>query len=289
MQTDRFYQLTGPALLALLCVVTVAPANLLANGDFSSWDSPTQPTGWVVEFESRVRVEQATSPTHSDPYSVLMTRLFSGTGDNNGVRQFIPVQRNQAYTLTAWWHDDNVDVRGGAGITWCRADSTALPGGSPPVVYTDSAIHDWQRLQLTATAPDSPSLALVKVYLRCYGFTGNQPNGFAHLDDAEFVEGAGAVTEQAPAPARLQFRVTPVTRSGFRCQLELPAERRVSIDLYDLTGTCRTNLFAGALPAGRHSVAAGGEVLAALPDGVYFAVLTGAADAPVTRKLALAR
>lgn len=280
----------APAMLtALLLSATTAGANLLQNGSFSAWSSPTQPEGWVVEFATRVQVDQSNDPVHSSPHSAKLTRLFSGTGDNNGVRQFIPVQRSQTYTLSAWYHDISVDVRGGVGITWCRADSTALPGGSPPVAYTDSAIRDWQRLELTATSPDSPSLALVKVYLRCYGFTGNQPNGVVHLDDAEFVEGAGAVTEASEAAAQVFFKATTLTTGGFRFSIGLPAERNVKLELYDMTGTRRGDIFEGRLAAGRRTVTTSTDQTASLNDGVYFAVLTGATLSPITRRITLVR
>jgi hypothetical protein len=271
------------ALAALTLAVGALHANMLTNSDFSQWDSPTRPTGWIVEETTFVLIEQATEPVHSSPYSVKMTRLFSGIGSNNGVRQFVPAQRNQSYTLTAWWHDDNVDVRGGIGITWCRSDSTSL--GSPSVVYTDSAIHDWQQLRLTATSPDSEALALVKIYLRCYGFAGNQPNGFAFADDADFDFG-GIEESGSPAPGPNRLSVTPTLGRGLpRFEVRLARSAEVRLGLYDLAGNERALLFSGHLDAGQQVLPIVPGRTAALPDGIYFSVLSGTGDSPVVRKL----
>ncbi len=177
----------------VLCGLTTAPlqANLLENGEFSLWDSSTQPAGWIVEDSSKARIEQSADTIHSSPYACRITRLVTGTGNNYGVRQFVPVTPGRVYTFSAWFFDDEVNARGGLVITWCRGDSSAIR--STTVAYTDSSIHTWQHLVKTDTAPDSTVYA--KCMLRIYGFTGGPAGGVVYCDDAEFVEGVGSITE----------------------------------------------------------------------------------------------
>lgn len=262
-----------------------AAANMLLNGDFSQWDSPTQPTGWLVENDSLASISREATITHSGPYSAGLTRHVAGTGSNYGLKQFIPVDRNVSYSLVAWGYDTDDNARGGISITWCREDSTSL--GNTGVAYTDSAIRDWQTLTRSAVAPDSPALRYAKVLVRVYGFTGGLAGGVVYFDDVDFA--VGAIAEERPAMARrAEFSITPtIGEKEVKVALALPAAANVDLSVYDLAGALRAKVYTGCLAAGRHNLTIDAGRIAALPDGLYFAVLTGTAGSPLVRKLTI--
>ena len=271
--------------LLVLAVPGGASANMLLNGDFSQWDNPGQPTGWLVENDSLSTVSQEATTTHSGPYSAKLTRNVAGTGSNYGLKQFIPVVQNESYSLIAWGYDTDENARGGISITWCREDSTSL--GNTGVAYTDSAIRDWQTLTRAAVAPDSPALRYAKVLVRVYGFTGGLAGGVVYFDDVDFA--VGAIAEESPAATRrAEFSVMPtIGTREMKVSLVLPAAANVTLSVYDLAGALRSEIFCGSLAAGRHNLTIDAGRTTALPDGLYFAVLTGTAGSPLVRKLTI--
>lgn len=284
MKTSLHIPLAGLFLLAVLAPGG-ASANLLLNGDFSQWDSPVQPTGWLVENDSLASVSQEATTTHSAPYSAKLTRHVAGTGSNYGLKQFIPATPNESYVLTAWGFDTDDNARAGISITWCREDSTSL--GNTGVAYTDSSISDWQTLTRAAVAPDSPALRYAKVLARVYGFTGGLAGGVVYFDDIDFA--VGAIAEGRTAPSRrADFAITPtVGTSEMKVTLALPATANVTLSIYDLAGALRSEIFSGSMAAGRHSLTIDAGRTARLPEGLYFVVLTGTADSPLVRKLTI--
>lgn len=284
MKLRRRPLLAGLFLLAM-AVPGGASANLLLNGDFSQWDSPSQPTNWIVENESLASISREATTTHSGPYSARLTRNVAGTGSNYGLKQFIPVDRNESYLLTAWGFDTDDNARGGISITWCREDSTSL--GNTSVAYTDSAIRDWQMLTRAAVAPDSPALRYAKVLVRVYGFTGGLAGGMVYFDNVDFA--VGAIAEEHPTAARrAEFSVTPtIGAREMKVALTLPAAASITLSVYDLAGALRSEVFSGSLAGGRHNLTIDTGRMATLPDGLYFAVLTGTAGSPLVRKLTI--
>jgi hypothetical protein len=275
------------AAAALLCLAGMAAANLLANPDFSAWENANQPSGWIVESLPMVAVEQEGQTTFSPPYSAKLTRGLGGTGNNYGLKQYVPAQPGGTYTVAARCYDDHAAARGGISITWCRADSTSR--GTSGNAYSDSAIHTWQRIAKTDTAPDSTVLA--KVLVRCYSFTGQPAGGFVFFDNAEFDVGTGAVAEPVPGAARgprLALNPNPVV-DRIAVSLELAREADARLLVYDLAGSLRASLFSGRLPPGPRtlSVLAVGPDRKPLPDGLYFVVLNDAGGDLAVRKIAI--
>jgi len=267
----------------LVAAQSGAFANLLSNGDLSSWDDPNHPSGWTVESLAMVNVEREAQITYSPPYSAKLTRGLGGTGNNYGLKQYIVAQPRTAYTVAAWCYDDNVDARGGISITWCRADSTSL--GNSGVAYSDSAIHSWQHIAKTDTAPDSAVYA--KVLVRAYGFTGQPAGGFVCFDNLEFDVGAGGIHEQVTAGLPALLNVATVASHRGQAAFSLPSAGEAALSLYDLTGSLRSVFFRGRLAAGSHAVAfsVGDEI----PDGLYFLVLSNAGHDVAVRKLIVRR
>jgi hypothetical protein len=267
------------ALTATILFTGVAAANLLSNPGFTTWIDPGHPSGWTVEdtLVTRTRVEQDSITVLSAPYSAKLTRLVSGTGSNYGLKQYVPVSPGQVYTLAAWCFDDNVDGIGGISVTWCRADSSSL--GNTGTIYTDSAVHTWQKLVRTDTVPDSTVYG--KVLLRVYGWTGNQPDGYVFFDDADFDTGYGAVAEsracRPPDGSRLEVRPNPA-RGPAAVSFNTNHAADVDLALYDLAGTRRLELCSGRLgPGTQRFVLSGRDGRgASLPAGAYFLVLTEA-------------
>ena len=291
MRSGRF--LFAIVVLALLAATGVR-ANLLENGDFTDWDNPTQPTHWIVEDTADALVNQSADPMRSTPYAVKLTRMVEGTGNNQGVKQqYVPVTTGQPYTLNAWFYDDDINAGGGIGISWystAGGETTYISHSG--TVYTDSAIHTWQRLVKTDTAP--ATVALAKIPLRTYGFSGSPSGGIVYVDDAEFVEGLGAIeegnrlipngipgitVEPNPAPGRATI------------MFQLNRDGAVRLDIYDLTGSRRVMVHNGPMTAGNHTVAWNGrdDVGNQLPSGLYFAVLSDSAGNLRVCKLALNR
>jgi hypothetical protein len=271
----------------LLLAAALATGNLLVNGDFSSWDSPIQPTGWSVEDTVYARIEQCPDPNHSPAYSARITRLVAGTGNNKGVMQYIPVTAGQIYTLEAWYFDDDVNARGGMSITWRTADSTYIDNSG--TVYTDSAVHTWQQLGVTDTAPATAVWA--NALLRVYGFTGGPAGGVVYLDDVVFDEGTGAVADRPSGSALTRFSTGPSIVIGqTSLRYTLARTGPVSLTIHDLTGTARRCLVAARQSAGDHSVSWDGKDNSGnlLSQGLYFAVLRTETGETV-RKLVLER
>ena len=277
-----------PILIATLALAATSFANLVTNPDFSLWDNPNQPTGWTVEdtLATKTRVDQEATTVRSAPYSVRLTRLVSGTGNNYGLKQLVPVTIGRVYTLSAWCYDDNVDARGGISITWCHADTSSI--GNTGVAYSDSSRHTWQKLTRSDTVPDSCVYA--KILAHVYGYSGNQPNGFVTLDDVEFDTGMGAIVEERPdrtvTAAELEFRPNPTTGQS-TVSFELARAAHVELNVYDLTGSSVAELYAGTLNAGQHRFPFSGRNRegALLPAGLYFLVLTDGGNHSTVRKV----
>lgn len=283
-----FEKLGGLILFGVFMTVGITRANLLANGDFSSWISPTQPVAWIVEDSTKARIERSADTTHSMPYAVRITRLVTGTGNNYGLKQFVPVNAGAIYTLSAWYFDDDVNARGGIVITWCRGDSSAIR--STTVAYTDSAIHTWQRLVRSDTAPDSTVFA--KCLLRVYGFPGGPAGGVMYADDAEFYEGAGGVLEKEPGRRR-GVLLNAFLKGTENVQINLMVDRPLSgrLDVYNQAGFKCVKVWQGSLAPGNYVFSwdgkdGKGQLLA---PGVYFVMFEGPAVKPQTKKLILNR
>jgi hypothetical protein len=277
-----------PTLVATLALAATSFANLVINPDFSLWDDPNRPTGWTVDdtLATKTRVDRETTIVRSAPYSAKLTRLVSGTGNNYGLKQLIPVTIGRVYTLSAWYYDDNVDARGGISITWCRADTSSI--GNTGVVYSDSSLHTWQKLTRSDTVPDS--CACAKILARVYGYAGNQPNGFVSLDDVEFDSGMGAIVEERPDRAatavELELRPNPTTGQS-TVSFALARTAHVELNVYDLTGSSVAELYTGTLNAGQHRFPFAGRSRegALLPAGLYFLVLTDDGNRSTVRKV----
>lgn len=258
----------------------ITSANLLVNGDLSQWTSPYQPTGWMVEDTTKARVEQCGDPVRSPAFSAKITRLVTGTGNNYGLRQNVAVTPGQVYTLRAWYYDDDPNARGGLSITWRTAGDTFIENSG--TVYTDSAIHAWQLLSKTDTAPANAAVA--NVLLRIYGFTGGPAGGVVYIDDADFSLGAGAVAETPVRSIQPVLRVTPVPAHRHATLIFGPSvSRPASLTIYDASGAVRRNW---------QSVGSSSSLFwdctdqrsRRLPAGLYFAVLktaTGNAVCPI--------
>jgi len=258
-------------------------ANLLENGDFSSWVSPTKPAGWIVEDSTKARIERSDDTVRSVPHACRITRLVTGTGNNYGLKQFVPVTPGAVYTFSAWYFDDDVNARGGIVITWCRADSSAIK--STTVAYTDSAIHTWQRLVKTDTAPDSTVLA--KCLLRVYGFTGGPAGGVVYVDDAEFNAGAGAVSETETNGLRgASLKVSPTGSENVQIKLTIDRPVNGRLDVYNLIGLKCRELWRGSLASGDYNFYWDGRDQEGrrLSPGVYFVMFEGESGATRTQK-----
>ncbi len=283
---SSFNWLRMAPVVLMLFGVTAANANLLENGDFSQWDSPTSPAGWIVEDTIRARIERSDSLSHSVPYSCKITRLVSGTGNNYGVRQFVPVTPGRVYTLSAWYYDDDINARGGIVITWCRGDSSAIRSTS--VVYTDSGIRTWQRLVKSETAPDSTVYG--KCMLRVYGFTGSPSGGVVYADDAEFYEGGGGIAEDyRNIREEVKLRVISLNNGVKKISLVPGMMGSGRLDIYDITGSPRVQIYRGLFSGAEQSFIWDGtdHNRRKLPAGVYFAAFQNGQTTPLVEKFIL--
>ncbi len=281
-------QLLGLVAL-LLFPVSGVRADLLTNGDFSSWSGPTQPTGWIVEDTSKARIEQSADTVRSPSFAVRITRKVAGTGSNKGIKQLVPVSPNQGYTLTAWYLDNDINAAGGIGISWRDADTNYISHSG--TFYTDSSIHTWQRLIKADTSP--PNAAYGDVLLRVYGFSGSPAGGVVYADDAAFSLGCG-IAQGIPRSLRSQTRLAaePNPSPGpTTISLELPRPARVRLDVYDMTGSLRSTIHSGSMLSGRHAITWDGSDLTGqkLPSGLYFAVLSDTTGNLVVCKLVMKR
>ncbi len=250
--------------------LAAAGANLLTNGDFSSWSGSTQPDNWTVEDTTKALIDQSTDPVRSPLYAVKITRLVEGTGNNKGLLQQVPVTASTEYTLSAWYLDNNVNAGCGLSITWRTAQDSFISNSG--TVYGDSAIHTWQKVSKTGTAPANAAKA--DILLRIYGFSGSPSGGIVHLDDAEFVVGAGGVGDRPLArPAAFDLAVNPNPVAGAaRISFALPRGGPATVQVYDATGSLRATPFSGTLDRGEHAIAWDGsdDTGLRLAEGLYF-------------------
>ncbi|MEO0025827.1 MAG: hypothetical protein ABIK54_03605 [candidate division WOR-3 bacterium] len=262
-----------------ITATNIVTANLLVNGDFSNWESPRQPSGWIVEDTTKAKIEQESGTIHSSPYSCKITRLVTGTGNNYGLRQYVNIIPANVYTFRAWFYDDDVNARGGLLITWCRQDTSAIRSTS--VVYTDSAVHTWQQLSKTDTAPDSAVFA--RCLLRIYGFTGGPAGGVIYIDDAEFVAGSGGLNEaHGNIPLQYSISALPAGSKYHTIRLQLDAPAYTILTIFDLTGRQQKKLFSGELPAGINLFTVETNELTS---GVAFAIARCSGRPPLVTKL----
>lgn len=277
-------------LVVTLLLTVPASANLLENGQFNNW-SGIYPTGWWVEDSTLAKIEQDSGTVRSPAYSVKATRLVEGTGSNKGVKQMVPISSGQEYTLSAWCYDDDHNASGGIGITWRDADTAYISHSG--TFYSDSAIHTWQRLSKTSTAPSTAAFA--DCLVRVYGFSGSPSGGIIYFDDAELVEGPGAVEEAPPTRGAfpgVRLNVSPNPAPGrTTLSFELSRPGRTRLDVFDLTGSRVRTLFSGNTEHRTGAVAWQGRTNhgTLLPDGLYFAVLTDSEGRTAVRKLVLQR
>jgi hypothetical protein len=251
-------------------------ANLLQNPSFDSWLDDSTPSNWVVEYRTYAGVFKEVGTIHTAPFSVKLERRQTGTGNNKGLRQRIPVTPGISHTLNAWLYDSNDQANGGIVLSWRNADSVSI--GSTTVTYT-SDTSAWQLLTVTGTAPNRPPdsvAAFVDVLLRTYSFTGSQPGGFIFVDDADFDISA---IEESKNPATLSseyFVNSPnpfasVHHLGFKINNAIP----VRLSVYDNSGELVKTLLVKILNTGSYCVSWDGtnENCRPVSSGIYYGVL----------------
>ncbi len=276
-----------PALIALLALAATCFANLATNADFSLWENPNQPTGWTLEDTTKTRVEQSSGPARSPQYSAGETRLVDSLGNNKGLSQFVAVNPDAPYALTAWCFDEDPLVKGGVSITWRTADSSYISNSG--VTNSDSGLTGWQKLTKTDSSPAEAGLA--EVLLRVYNLSGSTPaGGKVYFDDVEFDTGMGAIVEERPgrqlSAVELELRPNPATGQAM-VSFGLARAAHVALNVYDLTGSSVAELYDGGLEAGQHRFPFAGRNRegALLPAGLYFLVLTDGGNRSTVRKV----
>jgi hypothetical protein len=281
------YLLRLPTLLAVLALTATSFANMLTNPDFSLWDTPTQPTGWNVEDTTRTLVEQSSDPFRSPQYSARETRMIDSLGNNKGLSQFVAVNPNVAYALTAWCFDEDQLVKGGVSITWRTSDSTYISNSG--VTNSDSGLTGWQKLAKVDSSPAEAALA--EVLLRVYNLGGSTPaGGKVFFDDVEFDTGFGAIIEENPGRQtnafEIELRPNPATSQSV-VSLGLTRAANVLLNVYDLTGSQVAELYSGTLDAGQHrfQFTQRNREGGLLPAGLYFLTLTDGRSRSTVRKV----
>ncbi|UCG41831.1 MAG: hypothetical protein JSU73_08045, partial [candidate division WOR-3 bacterium] len=257
-----FHIPAGPNCIA---IKSVPLGNLIRNGDFRYWRSDVDPFGWFADDTTKASVGQCPDTVRSSPYSMRLTRLVSGAGDDCGVRRLIFVDEGQDYSLTAWILDQSEDAAGGIGISWYDVDTGYI--SSSATVYTDSGIAGWQALSVSDQAPQNATFADVQV--RVYGRTGSQPGGSVLVDDVDLRLGLSGVTRRdRPDDRPVVFSMAPNPTKGC-VRFELPRGRWAQLRIYDTAGRLMTMR---RLPDGGTFVWDGRDRQGhAVPAGVYFA------------------
>lgn len=172
-------------------------ANLLIGGGFEMGPSGSLVAfGWLAYGNgSYTAAADGLVPGNGSPLAQRITAsaLGSGTGDQFGVRQIlpVPVTAGAAYTLS-------VDVK--CNITalqvrlywdWLDSSDAFVANAS----LTVAAPTVWTRLDLSATAPPSAVKAMVYVWMQAN--TGSIPR--IEIDNAQFQAGAVATAFAGPA------------------------------------------------------------------------------------------
>lgn len=277
-------------------------ANLLVNPDFSEWENDSTPVGWGIESRTYAPVSRDNGQGRSAPPSLRIVRLQAGTGNNKGIVQNCPVIAGQEYTVAVWLQTPTMpDTLQYASarviVTWRNANGGAIGSTSPAYIHQPI----WTEQRYVATAPNNPNgdsiAASADIIIRCYGRSGSTPGGIVLVDDASFVQGAAAAEPRTtPTIEQPILKILPNPAHSYaRVWVNMPLSARVTVAVYDLTGTERAVLHRGPLDAGQHEM-----VLRAvnteqpergrcvfLPDGLYFLVLKPEGRQPTVAKLLL--
>ncbi len=190
----------------LLCLSTLAvavvAANLLQNPGFEQWNDDSTPSFWTVESRTRTGVYLETDTVAAGVSACRLVRRVSGTGNNAGVLQRVPVLPGRRYELSVWAWDDREDVLLRPYVTWRSPDSSYIRSKSLGAT-ADSV--GWQLLTGSDTAP--PDSGFADIILRTYGTTNAVPGNRVLVDEVWFGTATGS-----PDTVRLWFTSDSLAR-----------------------------------------------------------------------------
>ena len=282
------------ACAAALVITPPAEANLLLNSDFGTWTDDSTPANWNVESRTYAGIYMESSIYQSAPASLKIVRRQSGTGNNKGVLQNVPVTAGTNYTMSAWFMTPDMadttqyaSVR--AVITWRNSSNAAVGSTNPGYIHANA----WSEQTYGALAPNNPtgdSIAVTAdVLIRCYGRSGGTAGGIVYADDISF--DVGAIEEGKAAQVLLTgFDITPnpFARSTL-LSYSLPGTGSTRLAIYDATGQVVREFSAAG--SGVHQVRWDGRDDAGdeLPGGIYFATVEQNREQRAVRKVMILR
>ena len=131
------------------------------NSGFESWSTDSLPDYWVVENDNYVSATKSTN-AYLGVYSVKLDRI---TPVNSGIYQKIKIDPFDTVAISAWFFDNDPDVRARLWFTWILWDGTTINNFNDYTV--DSS--DWQMLSDTIIAPDMADTLSIRIRLYTEG------------------------------------------------------------------------------------------------------------------------
>lgn len=280
MKTGRGWPVKVLILAGGLLAGSLSAQQWLLNGDFSQWDDPLHPTAWAVEDTRRTFVDSTWSSAGDAPPACRLTRRVAGSGNNNGIVQWLEVVPGGSCTLrarlrTPLMPDTMQWVRAGIFVSWYMTDSlgdsTFLGSTSPMYVHSDS----WAVVETILTAPDTANLA--RVGMRVYGRSSSTAGGIAICDDVVFPGGQlEGVAESERRPVGIEAAPNPFADfTVLRFPGATPGLNRLRIR--DAAGRTVRELSAVRPGHGEFCWDGCDARGTRLPGGIYFVVTPGAA------------
>lgn len=184
--------------LSLLLGSFVFGQNLLTNGDFENWDTPTTPTSWTLVEN----IAQETTSIHGGTYSAKHTG-----GTKKLAQTILGIIPGKTYTISLWYlaSGDGTDARiwsywrSGGDATTNNITDAATDGAlrGPNNSYFDNNSGAWTQYTTNVVAPATTD----RLYFELRTYSG----GIVYWDDMSVVctdcgsDPTLAVTSPAPA------------------------------------------------------------------------------------------
>ena len=176
-------------LINIICNETTLQCEALPaqplNGDFENWIDETNAENWTYN-ETGFSLQKEITNIHTGSFSAKISRLLEAYTDNEKAQMdsnFIPIQENKTYKISAYFLDNTDNVRGRISYAWFDTNNNRI--GIPS--YSNFTIDDADWQELIFNTENAPENAVnLKIFIRVY--KQNADTGSIYLDDVTITE-----------------------------------------------------------------------------------------------------
>ncbi len=194
------------------------------NSGFESWQTDSIPEFWNIENANYVKVTKSTN-AYSGTYSAKLERIV--TNHNSGIYQKIKVDPFDTVVVSAWFFDNDPDVRARLWFTWYLWDGSYTNNFDGYTVDSSG----WQMLSDTIIAPDMADTLSIRIRLYT---EGGDSLGVVYLDGVSAIP--YGIDEPVPSISKNKGVIIGSTISLI---LENPGIHNIKIT--DITGRVLVN------------------------------------------------